>query len=889
MAERDQRSHRSLLTRIGAVAFIGVAAWLLASCDSTPVNVTAPTITGVPGIALTLHSSDGTWQGGSTSYTYAWQRCDTTGDNCAAIGGATASTYTVATSDSGSTLRVTVTATNTAGSAAATSDPTGPVAAPHTCPVAGSTTTWTGGAGTAVWSTAANWSTNTVPNSASFACLPADTPVTQPIAIGAISVKQIASFKPVAMAGNVTTTSGADFEAAVTWSAGNMSGPLQIGVDSSVTVSGGVFDYAATTTNAGSVKLVDGGNLYVNGVWLNSGRFEFANNNGTSALSPAGPNSGRIINTATGTIIKTGTAAMNQILAYVQIENDGTVTAQSGSLQWANYESVAPTQPAPGDNISTGNFTSTGTANITFIGNGINNIAAGATLGQTIYDYGNLTGTITVPAGATLTLGNTTTKGYLGGTVTGAGTLIANGPTPANCCNASTLAADLLIPTVQVNDNVSFSNKPDSTPLQIGTSTTVTLVATPTFFTSQFINNGTIDFGTNAYFPACNGCSVTNNNTFIVRNDDPDGNFTRTFLIASGTFQNNGVIREVGYLPGVAIKFLSMPYANVTNKGAAEFDHLLDPTWVTSLKSDDTVRTVAAAVSQTCTGLIPLVSCAARNLGLRVASAEGHIGAGSCANLNLNFVVVGATAGACIVIDPAGNQGVVVTLAAGAAITKNSFTLNPFDVTKLFSFDAGGQIFWRSGAAADHEFAIAPPNGDPNDVDGPAWCQSGSEIIGEGVVVTHCWNPADGVPFQLDMTPILREGVHSLYVGAGVGGSLGFSTQLAYSFLIPCGRWTNVTGLTCPPVNTAVPTVTGTLAAGQTLTANPGTWASSTTPTFTYQWMRCTSTNTCTQVSTAISYPLTTADRGNTFTITVTGSNSGGSVSAVSAKTAAVP
>jgi hypothetical protein len=1099
----------------------------LGPVTAPPANVSRPTITGIAGVGLTLSSSTGTWQYGPTSFAYSWRRCDSAGASCIAISGATASTYVLTPTDSASTLRVLVTATNSTGSTVARSDPTGAVPAQQTCPIAGATDTWTGGAGTTNWSTPGNWSNNAVPTASDFACLPIDTPGNTSISVPALSLARLASFKAVTISSNLSTTGGTDFEAAVTWQTGNVSGPLTIGPFATVTVSGGVFDYAATTANAGSVKLVDGGNMYVCGVWLNSGRFELANNTGTSSLAPTGPNCGRIINTSTGTIIKTGTAATDQLLAYLQIENDGTVIAQNGTLQWANFESVVPanpapgdnisvgdftstgtasiqftgsginnigvgasfgntiydygnltgtitvpagatltvgsattrayiggtvtgagtliargpspasgfnysnvsadllvptvqlndnvsffnkpdatpnqigvntnvtvtglvsdyatvetnagnvtlvdggnlylcglwtnagrlafanntgtsnvtsasncgriintstgtiiktgtsasnqlmsfqqlendgdvtaqsgqvqwvnyaspptTQPAPGDNISAGDFTSTGTASIQFTGGGFNNIAAGATFKNTIYDYGNLTGTITLPAGATLTVGSTATKGYVGGTVTGGGTLIATGPSPANGANFSTIAADLLIPTAQVNTNVAFSNKPDATALQIGLNTTVTLAVTPIFYTNQFINNGTIEFGSNDYFSACSGCSVTNNNAFIVHNDDPDGNFTRTFYIGSGTFQNNGIIHEVGYLPGVAIKFADLPYANVTNKGAAEFDHLLDPTWVTSLKSSATAQTVAAAVSQTCGSPLSLLACAARNLGLKVASSLGHIGAGACANVNLNFVVVGATAGACIVIDPAGNQGVVVTLAAGPAISKQSFTLNPFDATKLFSFDAGGQIFWRSGAASDHEFAIAPPDGAPNDVDGPAWCQSGSDIIGEGVVVTHCWNPADGVAFQLDMTPILREGVHSLYVGAGVGGSLGASTQLAYSFLIPCGDWTNITGLTCPPVNTGLPTIAGTPAVGQTLTAMTGTWASTATPTFSFQWTRCTSTNTCTQVSTTSAYLVTTADRGSTFSVTVTGSNSGGSVPATSAKTAAVP
>src|SRR3954470_1748438 len=41
------------------------------------------------------------------------------------------------------------------------------------------------------------------------------------------------------------------------------------------------------------------------------------------------------------------------------------------------------------------------------------------------------------------------------------------------------------------------------------------------------------------------------------------------------------------------------------------------------------------------------------------------------------------------------------------------------------------------------------------------------------------------------------------------------------------------------PTNTAAPSISGTPQVGQTLTANPGSWTSDTTPTFAYQWNRC--------------------------------------------------
>ncbi len=83
-----------------------------------PVNLTAPLVTGTARDEVLLTSTTGTWDGtGPLAYTYQWQRCDTAGNNCVAIAGATASTYRLADADVGHTVRSTVRATNDVGNA----------------------------------------------------------------------------------------------------------------------------------------------------------------------------------------------------------------------------------------------------------------------------------------------------------------------------------------------------------------------------------------------------------------------------------------------------------------------------------------------------------------------------------------------------------------------------------------------------------------------------------------------------------------------------------------------------------------------------------------------------------------------------------------------------
>ncbi len=82
---------------------------------SAPAFTGPPTIGGNPTEGQTLTESQGNWNGSPTSFSYQWQRCDTTGNNCSDIGGADSPTYTLTSLDVGSTIRVEEWATNGGG------------------------------------------------------------------------------------------------------------------------------------------------------------------------------------------------------------------------------------------------------------------------------------------------------------------------------------------------------------------------------------------------------------------------------------------------------------------------------------------------------------------------------------------------------------------------------------------------------------------------------------------------------------------------------------------------------------------------------------------------------------------------------------------------------
>src|SRR5258708_16801267 len=95
-----------------------------------PTNATPPAISGEPAAGQTLQASTGTWSGAQPlAYAYQWERCGPGGEECEQISGATQSTYLLSGQDSGTTLRMTVTATNSAGSTPSTSSATTPVSA----------------------------------------------------------------------------------------------------------------------------------------------------------------------------------------------------------------------------------------------------------------------------------------------------------------------------------------------------------------------------------------------------------------------------------------------------------------------------------------------------------------------------------------------------------------------------------------------------------------------------------------------------------------------------------------------------------------------------------------------------------------------------------------
>jgi DNA-binding beta-propeller fold protein YncE len=81
-----------------------------------------PKLSGYPEVGIKMGVSQGTWGNGPVAYGYQWEDCNSKGQECAPILGATNGNYTPTSGDVGHTLMAQVTATNGGGSAVALSE-----------------------------------------------------------------------------------------------------------------------------------------------------------------------------------------------------------------------------------------------------------------------------------------------------------------------------------------------------------------------------------------------------------------------------------------------------------------------------------------------------------------------------------------------------------------------------------------------------------------------------------------------------------------------------------------------------------------------------------------------------------------------------------------------
>ena len=86
---------------------------------AAPSNSVAPVISGTARTGSTLSTTNGTWTGSASSYTYQWKRASAASGSYSNISSATSSTYVVTDADIDKYIKVSVIATNGIGSSSA--------------------------------------------------------------------------------------------------------------------------------------------------------------------------------------------------------------------------------------------------------------------------------------------------------------------------------------------------------------------------------------------------------------------------------------------------------------------------------------------------------------------------------------------------------------------------------------------------------------------------------------------------------------------------------------------------------------------------------------------------------------------------------------------------
>ena len=131
-----------------------------ATLSAPPSNTALPAVSGTAQDGQTLTATTGSWVGppSPSSYSYQWQRCNSTGGSCSAITGATSSTYTLTDADVGSTVEAELAATNTNGSNTAASSPTSVIQATDPVNTAAPAITGTATDGATLTASSGTWS-----------------------------------------------------------------------------------------------------------------------------------------------------------------------------------------------------------------------------------------------------------------------------------------------------------------------------------------------------------------------------------------------------------------------------------------------------------------------------------------------------------------------------------------------------------------------------------------------------------------------------------------------------------------------------------------------------------------------------------------------------------
>jgi hypothetical protein len=771
-----------------------------------PSVVTPPAISGTVQDGQTLSAGNGTWDGTNPiTYTYQWQSCDSSGNNCSNIAGATASTYQLVPADIGKTFRVVVTATNAADAASSTSAATTVVTPAPPANTAPPLVSGTLRDGQTLTATSGSW-TGTAPISYTYQWQRCDAGGANCQNVGGatantytLTPSDVASTMKVVVtatnaAASVPATSAATAAVAAEPPA-NSSAPTVSG-----TARDGQTLSASTGTWTGTPTVT------------HSYQWRRCNTSGASCVDIAGATASSYLQTpadigSTIRVVVTGTNAGGSTPATSA--QTGVVTAIPPA------STVAPTiagTARDGQTLTAANGTWSGSPTIAFTYQWRRCDAAGANCSNIVSATASTYGLTPSDVGKTIRV-----------VVTGTN---AGGSANGTSAQTASVAAD---PPAATTGPVVTGTYQDGQTL---TTSNGTWTGTPTI---------TFAYGWRRCDTAGINCTTVGGTgpTYTLVSADV-GKTIRS--VVTGT--NAGGSFGVNSAPTPVIA--ALPPANTalpTVTGTAQDSRTLvgaHGSWTGSLPMSFSHRWQRCdSAGNNCSNI-----AGATNSTYVLAPAD--IGS------RVRFVVTASNAAGSL--EKSSNATVVVT-----ALPPSNVVLPALSGTT----EDGGALTATNGSWT----------GSPTITFARQWqrCDSAGancSNIGGATGTTYSETAAD-------VGKRLRVVVTATNAGASVPATSAVSAVVAAT----------------PPVNTAPPTVSGTVVDGQTLTASTGAWTGTPTIAYAYQWRRCAATgNSCVDVpgATGSTYLLTPTDVGSTMRVNVAATNAGGSGVATSEATGSV-
>ncbi|HVP03108.1 MAG TPA: hypothetical protein VMT10_11105 [Solirubrobacteraceae bacterium] len=868
---------------------------------AAPVNTVLPSISGTAKDGQTLNASNGTWTGTPTiTFTYQWRRCDSAGNSCADIAGATASSYPEVGADVGSTIRVVVTATNAGGSASATSAQTPVVAAAAPVNFALPAVSGTLRDGQTLTTTNGGWS-GTAPISYTYQWRRCDGAGNScaDIAGATASTYALVSADVGGTVRVVVTATNAGGAASATSSA--------TGVIAAAPPLNTVLPSIAGTAKDGQTLTA------ANGTWTGTPTITFTYQ--WRRCDSAGNSCSDIAGATASTYTQTPADVGSTIRVVVTAANAGG-SAAATSAQTPVVAAAAPvntTLPSisgtakDGQTLTAANGTWTGTPTITFTYQWRRCDASGSSCSDI--------------AGATAST-YTQTPADVGSTIR----VVVTGANAGGSASATSPQTPVVVPAAPVNTvlPVISGTLRDGQALS---ATTGTWTGTPTItFTYQWrrcdssgascadIAGATASTYTQT--PADVGSTIR----VVVTGANAGGSSTATSAQTAVVAPAPPLNTVLPSISGTAKDGQTLTAANGTWTGTPTISFSYQ--WRRCDSAGTGCSDIAGATASTYTQTPADVGSTIRV----VVTGTNAGGTSSATSAQTSVVAAAAPVNTALPsISGTAKDGQTLTAANGtwtgtptitfsyqwrrcdasgsscsdiAGATASTYTLVSADVGSTIrvvvtAANAGGS----ASATSPQTTAVAPAP--PANTAPPVI--SGTLRDGQTLsATTGTWTGTPTITYAYQWRRCDASGSSCADIGSQTASTYTLTAADVGSTLRVVVTATNVAGsasitsaasgvvTAAPPVNTALPTVSGTWRDGQTASATTGAWTGTPTITFSYQWRRCdTAGNNCADIAgaTASTYLETPADVGSTLRVVVTGTNAGGSSSATSART----